>query len=46
MADVALVFIGEAVLEAFKLVVIAHFPVMIIEGIMPEFCVAFFKTIQ
>jgi hypothetical protein len=44
MVGAALVFIGEAVLEAFKLVVIAHFPVMIIEGIMHAFCVAFFKT--
>ena len=33
-------------MEVSKLVVIAHFPVMIIEGIMTAFCVVFLKKVK
>jgi len=46
MTAFALIFAGEAFIEVSKLVVIAHFPVMIIEGIMSAFCVAFLKKVK
>jgi cobalt/nickel transport system permease protein len=46
MVGVSLVFTGEAFIEVSKLVVIAHFPVMIIEGIMTAFCVIFLKKVK
>ncbi len=46
MVGVSLVFTGEAFMEVSKLVVIAHFPVMIIEGIMTAFCVVFLKKVK
>ena len=46
MVGVSLFFTGEAFLEVSKLVVIAHFPVMIIEGIMTAFCVIFLKKVK
>lgn len=46
MAASALIFTGEAFMGVSKLVVIAHFPVMIIEGIMTAFCVAFLKKVK
>ncbi len=33
-------------MEVSKLVVVAHFPVMIIEGMMTAFCVAFLKKVK
>jgi len=33
-------------MEVSKLVIIAHFPIMIIEGIMTVFCVAFLKKVK
>ena len=46
MVGVSLVFTGEAFMEVSKLVVIAHFPVMIIEGFMTAFCVVFLKKVK
>ena len=46
MVGVSLFFTGEAFVEAAKLVVIAHFPVMIIEGMMTAFCVIFLKKVK
>ena len=46
MVGISLVFTGEAFIEVSKLVVIAHFPVMIIEGIITAFCVAFLKKVK
>ncbi len=46
MVGISLVFTGEAFVEVSKLVVIAHFPVMIIEGIMTAFCVVFLKKVK
>jgi len=46
IAASALIFTGEAFMGVSKLVVIAHFPVMIIEGIMTAFCVAFLKKVK
>ncbi len=42
----SLIFTGEDFLEASMVVVAAHFPVMIIEGIVTSFCVAFLKKVQ
>ena len=39
-------FTEENFLKAAYLVVIAHLPVMIIEGIITAFCVAFLKKVQ
>jgi len=46
MVGISLVFTGEAFMAVSKLVVVAHFPVMIIEGIMTAFCVAFLKKVK
>lgn len=46
MVGLALVFTEENFLKVSYLVVVAHLPVMIIEGIITAFCVAFFKKVQ
>jgi cobalt/nickel transport system permease protein len=46
MVGVSLVFTGQAFLEVSKLVVVAHIPVMIIEGILTAFSVAFLKKVK
>jgi len=46
MVGISLVFTGKAFMEVSKLVIIAHFPIMIIEGIMTVFCVAFLKKVK
>ena len=46
MVGLALMFTEENFLKAAYLVVIAHLPVMIIEGIITAFCVAFLKKVQ
>jgi cobalt/nickel transport system permease protein len=46
MVGISLVFTGEGFIAVSKLVVIAHFPVMIIEGIMTAFCVVFLKKVK
>jgi len=42
----ALLFTGESFLSAAKLILLAHLPVMIIEGIITLFCVAFLKKVK
>ena len=46
MVGLALVFTEENFLKVSYLVVMAHVPVMIIEGIITTFCVAFLKKVQ
>jgi len=46
MVGVALTFTEENFLKVSCLVVIAHLPVMIIEGIITAFCVAFLRKVQ
>lgn len=46
LVGVALVFTAENFLAVAALVVTAHIPVMIIEGIVTAFCVAFLKKVQ
>jgi cobalt/nickel transport system permease protein len=43
---IALVTTGESFLNAAKIVVVAHLPVMIIEGIITAFCVVFLKKVR
>lgn len=42
----ALVFTGEAFLAAAKVIVIAHVPIMIIEGIISAACIRFLKKVK
>ena len=42
----ALFWTGQSFLEAGKMVVYAHVPVMIIEGILALFCVAFLRKVK
>ncbi|MCG6877601.1 MAG: cobalt transporter CbiM [Deltaproteobacteria bacterium] len=46
LVGLALTFTEENFLKASYLVVMAHIPVMIIEGIITAFCVAFLKKVQ
>jgi len=46
LVGVALIFTEENFLDVFKLIVIANFPVMVIEGIVTAFCVGFLKKVQ
>ena len=46
MVGLALTFTEENFLKMSYLVVIAHLPVMIIEGIITAFCVAFLRKVQ
>ena len=46
LVALALVFTGEAFLTVAKLVVIAHLPVMLIEGLVTVFCVRFLKRVR
>ncbi len=46
MVGLALTFTDENFLKVSYLVVTAHLPVMIIEGIITAFCVAFLKKVQ
>ncbi len=46
MVGLALMFTEENFLKVSYLVVIAHLPVMIIEGTVTAFCVAFLKKVQ
>ena len=46
VAGAALMFTEENFLEVTLLMVSAHIPVMIIEGLMTAFCVAFFQKVQ
>lgn len=46
MVGVSLFFTGDMFLTVSKMVVIAHFPVMIIEGIITAFCIVFLKKVK
>ena len=46
MVALSLVFTGEAFLVVAKLVVVAHLPVMVIEGLIAVFCVKFLKQVK
>jgi len=46
MVAISLVFTGEAFLALAKLVVMAHLPVMIIEGFFTMFCVGFLRKVR
>jgi len=46
MVAISLAFTGEAFAVAAKLVVIAHLPVMLIEGILTMFCVSFLRKVR
>jgi cobalt/nickel transport system permease protein len=43
---IALVSTGESFLNVAKLVVVAHLPVMLIEGVITSFCVTFLKKVK
>jgi len=46
MVAISLVFTGEQFYTVSKLIVGAHFPVMIIEGLITVFCVRFLKRVK
>ncbi|MCP4683676.1 MAG: cobalt transporter CbiM [Desulfobacterales bacterium] len=46
MAAVALIFTGEAFVAVARVIVAAHLPVMIIEGIITAICVRFLKKVK
>ncbi|MBW1837726.1 MAG: cobalt transporter CbiM [Deltaproteobacteria bacterium] len=46
MVAVSLMFTEESFFEIASMVVVAHVPVMIIEGIVTGFCIAFLKKVQ
>jgi len=46
MVAAALVFTGESFLQVAKLVLIAHLPVMILEGVLSAFCIGFLRKVR
>ena len=46
MVAAALVFTGEPFMQIAKLVLIAHLPIMIIEGILTAFCIGFLRKVR
>ena len=46
MVATSLVFVEESFVQVARLVVIAHLPVMIIEGILTVFCVGFLRKVR
>lgn len=46
MVALSLVFTGEQFLAVAKLVVVAHLPIMVVEGLITAFCVKFFKRVK
>jgi cobalt/nickel transport system permease protein len=46
IVGLALVFTGESFFQAAAVVVVAHLPVMVIEGVITLFCVGFLKKVQ
>jgi cobalt/nickel transport system permease protein len=46
MVAASLVFTGESFLEAAKIVLIAHLPVMVVEGVVTVFIVGFLKKVK
>ena len=46
MVAAALVFTGEPFIQVAKLVLIAHLPVMILEGALTAFCIGFLRKVR
>jgi len=46
MVAAALVFTGEQFIQVAKLVIIAHLPVMILEGVFTVFCIGFLRKVR
>jgi len=46
MVAAALVFTGEQFIQVAKLVIIAHLPVMILEGVLTVFCIGFLRKVR
>jgi len=46
MVAIALIFTGEPFIQVAKLVLIAHLPVMILEGLLTVFCIAFLRKVR
>jgi cobalt/nickel transport system permease protein len=46
IAALALMFTEESFLEVSAMIVIAHLPVMVVEGIVTAFCILFLKKVQ
>jgi len=46
MVAAALVFTGESFIQVAKLVLIAHLPVMILEGVLTAFCIGFLRKVR
>ena len=46
MVAAALVFTGEPFVQVAKLVLIAHLPVMILEGVLTVFCIGFLRKVR
>ncbi|MDY7033081.1 MAG: cobalt transporter CbiM [Thermodesulfobacteriota bacterium] len=46
MVATSLIFAGESFIQVAKLTLVAHFPVMIIEGILTAFCVGFLRRVR
>lgn len=46
MVAIALIFTGELFIQVAKLVLIAHLPVMILEGLLTVFCIAFLRKVR
>ncbi len=46
MVAAALVFTGEPFIQVAKLVLIAHPPVMILEGVLTAFCIGFLRKVR
>ena len=46
MVAISLVSVGKSFIELAKLIVIAHLPVMIIEGILTAICVGFLRKVR
>jgi len=46
MVAAALVFTGEPFIQIAKLVLIAHLPIMVIEGVLTVFCIGFLRKVR
>jgi len=46
MVAAALVFTGEPFMQVAKLMLIAHLPIMILEGILTVFCIGFLRKVR
>ena len=46
LAAIALSFTGEAFIKIAKLIIVAHLPIMIIEGILTAFCIGFLRKVR